>query len=109
MIYHPLARRPTERLRLPERQGPSRRLQLGLDRRLGFFSLLSPIQSYFVEPKPQSASEPVIAAPFTELVDAVDRAGLTPTIDTRYQMADLHAALDHLDRGAFGKIVVEVA
>ncbi len=45
----------------------------------------------------------------TELVDAVDRAGLTPTIDTRYQMADLHAALDHLDRGAFGKVVVEVA
>jgi NADPH:quinone reductase-like Zn-dependent oxidoreductase len=30
-----------------------------------------------------------------------------PAIDTRYPMAELHAALDHLDRGAFGKVVVE--
>jgi NADPH:quinone reductase-like Zn-dependent oxidoreductase len=44
----------------------------------------------------------------TRLVDAVDRTGLTPTIDTRYPLTELHAALDHLDRGAFGKIVVEV-
>jgi NADPH:quinone reductase-like Zn-dependent oxidoreductase len=44
----------------------------------------------------------------TRLVDAVDRTGLTPVIDTRYPMAELHAALDHLDRGAFGKIVVEL-
>jgi NADPH:quinone reductase-like Zn-dependent oxidoreductase len=44
----------------------------------------------------------------TRLVDAVDRSGLTPTIDTRYPLTELHAALDHLDRGAFGKIVVEV-
>jgi len=43
----------------------------------------------------------------TRLVDAVDRTGLTPTIDTRYPLTELHAALDHLDRGAFGKIVVE--
>ena len=43
----------------------------------------------------------------TRLVDAVDRTGLTPAIDTRYPMAELHAALDHLDRGAFGKVVVE--
>ncbi|MCV7135151.1 NAD(P)-dependent alcohol dehydrogenase [Mycobacterium hodleri] len=41
------------------------------------------------------------------LVDAVDRTGLTPVIDTRYPLTELHAALDHLDRGAFGKIVVE--
>ncbi|WP_235567946.1 NAD(P)-dependent alcohol dehydrogenase [Mycobacterium sp. Root135] len=43
----------------------------------------------------------------TRLVDAVDRTGLTPAIDTRYPLTELHAALDHLDRGAFGKIVVE--
>jgi NADPH:quinone reductase-like Zn-dependent oxidoreductase len=33
----------------------------------------------------------------TRLVDAVDRTGLTPAIDTRYPMAELHAALHHLD------------
>lgn len=44
----------------------------------------------------------------TRLVDAVDRTGLTPAIDTRYPMADLHAALDHLNRGAFGKVVLEL-
>jgi NADPH:quinone reductase-like Zn-dependent oxidoreductase len=44
-----------------------------------------------------------------ELVDAVDRAGLTPVIDSRYPLADLPAALDHLDRGPFGKIVIDVA
>jgi NADPH:quinone reductase-like Zn-dependent oxidoreductase len=43
----------------------------------------------------------------TSLVNAVDRTGLTPAIDTRYQMAELHAALDHLGRGAFGKVVIE--
>src|ERR1700712_4343969 len=35
----------------------------------------------------------------TRLVDAVDRTGLTPTVDTRYPLTELHAALDHLDRG----------
>ena len=34
----------------------------------------------------------------TSLVNAVDQNGLTPAIDTRYPMAELHAALDHLDR-----------
>ena len=43
----------------------------------------------------------------TSLVNAVDRTGLTPAIDTRYPMAELHASLDHLDRGAFGKVVIE--
>jgi NADPH:quinone reductase-like Zn-dependent oxidoreductase len=33
----------------------------------------------------------------------------TPVIDARYPLAALPAALDHLDRGGFGKIVVEVA
>jgi len=30
-------------------------------------------------------------------------------IDARYALAALPAALDHLDRGGFGKIAVEVA
>src|SRR6267142_7068544 len=34
---------------------------------------------------------------------------LKPVIDARYPLAALPAALDHLDRGGFGKIVVEVA
>ena len=42
-----------------------------------------------------------------DLVRAVDRLGLKPVIDKRYGFADLPAALDHLDRGAFGKIVIE--
>lgn len=44
-----------------------------------------------------------------DLVRAVDRVGLKPVIERRYGFADLPAALDHLDRGAFGKIVIEVA
>jgi len=44
-----------------------------------------------------------------DLVAAVDRIGLKPAIDRRYPLADLPAALDHLDRGPFGKIVVEIA
>lgn len=42
------------------------------------------------------------------LVRVVDRVGLKPVIDTRYRLADLSAALDHLNRSAFGKIVVEM-
>lgn len=44
-----------------------------------------------------------------DLVRAVDRSGLKPVIDSRYPLADLPAAIGHLDRGAFGKIVVELA
>ena len=44
-----------------------------------------------------------------DLVRAVDRIGLTPMIDRRYAFADLHAALDHLAAGPFGKVVVDVA
>ena len=44
-----------------------------------------------------------------DLVRAVDRNGIQPVIDTRYPLADLAAAFDHLDRGAFGKIVIDVA
>lgn len=43
-----------------------------------------------------------------DLVRAVDHVGLKPVIDRTYAFGDLPAALDHLDRGPFGKIVVEV-
>ncbi|SDB33024.1 NAD(P)-dependent alcohol dehydrogenase [Pseudomonas sp. NFACC13-1] len=43
------------------------------------------------------------------LIRAVDRIGLKPVIDVRYAMVDALAAFDHLDRGAFGKIVIDVA
>jgi NADPH:quinone reductase-like Zn-dependent oxidoreductase len=43
-----------------------------------------------------------------DLVRAVDTIGLRPVIDHRYGFDELGAALDHLDRGPFGKIVVQV-
>jgi NADPH:quinone reductase-like Zn-dependent oxidoreductase len=43
-----------------------------------------------------------------ELAAAVDHAHLAPVIDTRYPLAELPAALEHLERGAFGKLVVEL-
>lgn len=43
-----------------------------------------------------------------DLVRAIDRTGLKPVIDTRYALADLPEALDHLDRGPFGKIVIDM-
>lgn len=43
-----------------------------------------------------------------DLVRAIDATGLKPVIDRRYRFADLPAALDHLDRGPFGKLVIEV-
>jgi NADPH:quinone reductase-like Zn-dependent oxidoreductase len=42
------------------------------------------------------------------LVRAVDHTGLTPVIAQRYPLAELPAALAHLDRGPFGKIVIEL-
>ena len=42
------------------------------------------------------------------LVRAVDKALIKPVIDTRYSMEDLSTALDHLAKGAFGKIVIEM-
>lgn len=41
-----------------------------------------------------------------DLVRAVDVLHLKPVIDRRYRFSALPEALDHLDRGAFGKIVV---
>lgn len=43
-----------------------------------------------------------------DLVTEIDRIGLRPVIDAVYPMTDLPAALDHLDRGPFGKIVVSL-
>lgn len=43
-----------------------------------------------------------------DLARAVDRIGLKPVIDRTYGFEDLPAALDHLDRGPFGKIVLQV-
>jgi NADPH:quinone reductase-like Zn-dependent oxidoreductase len=40
------------------------------------------------------------------LVRAVDQLAIKPVIDARYNFAELPAALSHLDRGPFGKIVV---
>lgn len=44
-----------------------------------------------------------------DLVAAVDQSGIKPVLDTAYPLVDLPTALDHLDRGPFGKIVIEVA
>jgi NADPH:quinone reductase-like Zn-dependent oxidoreductase len=44
-----------------------------------------------------------------DLVRAVDLLKIKPTIDARYKLAELPKALDHLDRGPFGKIVIELA
>ncbi|WP_271298898.1 zinc-dependent alcohol dehydrogenase family protein [Sphingomonas sp. CV7422] len=41
-----------------------------------------------------------------DLVRAIDANAIQPVIDRRYAFDALPAALDHLDRGAFGKIVV---
>ena len=43
-----------------------------------------------------------------DLVRHVDAAELRPVIDARYALDELPVALDHLDRGAFGKVVVEM-
>lgn len=42
-----------------------------------------------------------------DLVGAVDRIGLKPVIDGRYPFEAFRKALAHLDRGPFGKVVVE--
>ncbi|MBK1840327.1 NAD(P)-dependent alcohol dehydrogenase [Azospirillum sp. YIM B02556] len=44
----------------------------------------------------------------TRLVRAVDQTGIRPVIDSHYSFADLPAALDHLDKGPFGKVVIDV-
>lgn len=44
-----------------------------------------------------------------DFVRAVDAIGLKPVIDRRYPLAALPEALAHLERGPFGKIVIDVA
>lgn len=44
-----------------------------------------------------------------DLVHAVDRLALKPVIDSRHAFDALPAALDALDRGPFGKVVIDVA
>jgi NADPH:quinone reductase-like Zn-dependent oxidoreductase len=41
-----------------------------------------------------------------DLVRAVEADGIKPVIDAAYPLDQLPAALDHLDRGPFGKVVV---
>jgi NADPH:quinone reductase-like Zn-dependent oxidoreductase len=42
-----------------------------------------------------------------DLVRAVDQTKTKPCIDSRYSFDELPTAIDHLDRGPFGKIVVD--
>jgi NADPH:quinone reductase-like Zn-dependent oxidoreductase len=42
-----------------------------------------------------------------DLVRAVARTGMTPVIDSRFAFTDLSDALDRLDAGPFGKIVID--
>jgi NADPH:quinone reductase-like Zn-dependent oxidoreductase len=44
-----------------------------------------------------------------DLVRAVDQSGLKPVIDRVYDFKALPAAVDHLERGAFGKVVLQLA
>lgn len=44
----------------------------------------------------------------TDLLNFLEQYRITPVIDANYHLSDLPLALDHLDRGPFGKIVVEV-
>ncbi|EZP72746.1 Alcohol dehydrogenase, zinc-containing [Sphingomonas paucimobilis] len=44
----------------------------------------------------------------TRLVRAVDQAGIKPVIDSVYPLAELASAFDHLDKGPFGKVVIDV-
>lgn len=43
-----------------------------------------------------------------DLVAAVDRPGIQPVVDAIYPLPELPVALDHLERGCFGKIVVDL-
>jgi NADPH:quinone reductase-like Zn-dependent oxidoreductase len=43
-----------------------------------------------------------------DMVRAVARTGMTPVIDHRFQLGDLQKALDRLEAGPFGKIVIDM-
>lgn len=44
-----------------------------------------------------------------DMVRAVERAGMTPVIDSRFPLSGLPDALDRLDKGPFGKIVIDMS
>ena len=44
-----------------------------------------------------------------DFIRAIDRVGLKPVIDCRYPFQKLQNALDHLQTGAFGKIIIDVS
>jgi len=46
---------------------------------------------------------------FEDMNRAIDRLRIKPVIDKVYDFASLPAALDHLEHGAFGKVVIRVA
>jgi NADPH:quinone reductase-like Zn-dependent oxidoreductase len=45
---------------------------------------------------------------FEDMIAAIEVNGLKPVIDRVYDWKDAPAAFDHLERGAFGKIVISV-
>ncbi|TCU14327.1 zinc-dependent alcohol dehydrogenase family protein [Rhizobium sullae] len=71
------------------------------------FDLSAPVQSLLLKsPTVQGISVGHRRA-LEDLVRAVDRTGLKPVIDRRYTFGELPQARHHLDRGPFGKIVIE--
>lgn len=46
---------------------------------------------------------------FEDLVRMIDAHGVKPVIDRTYRFEDVPAAFDHLERGPFGKIVINVS
>jgi len=49
-------------------------------------------------------------AEFSEMLALLGRSAMRPVIDSRFALADIHAALDRLESGRqFGKIAIEVA
>lgn len=46
---------------------------------------------------------------YDEMLRAIATSGLKPVIDSHFALADLPAALDRLDAGPFGKIVIDIA
>lgn len=46
---------------------------------------------------------------FEDMIKEIDRLGLRPVVDGEYSFDNLPTALDHLARGAFGKVVISLA
>jgi len=45
---------------------------------------------------------------FEDMITSIDLNGLKPVIDSVYDWADTRQAFEHLERGAFGKIVIRI-